>query len=209
MFLINLKLEAKASHKLLKLKFFLLIFLSGLCACTSESLPQNPAGSELSLQDLEPLSVENPEGSIVPDFQLYDLDSRSFRLYEILDAGNYVLLNFWATWCPPCIEELPSMEDLNKRWKGRLFSLIAVSVDDQPGEVIAFLDQLKPREPSFLILHDPGKLVASGLYASEKFPETFLIGPDRKLRKKFVGPRNWTDQAVLKELNALMQAKAQ
>lgn len=163
----------------------------------------------MKIEALDPLPVDSPEGKLVPNFRLRDLQGREFSLYELLNLGNYVLLNFWATWCPPCLDELPSMEDLNQRWKGRLFTMLAISVDDQPRDIQVFLDRLKPREPSFLILHDPGKMVANGLFGTEKYPETYLIGPDRKLLKKFVGPRHWTNPGVLAELESLIEIKAQ
>lgn len=154
------------------------------------------------------ITDELREGDLVPDFSLQDLQAKSYRLYEFLEAGNYVLVNFWATWCPPCLEELPSMEDLNQQWKGRLFSMLAISVDDEAQIVRDFLGQLGARQPTFLILHDPGKLQA-GIFGTEKFPETYLIGPDKRLLKKFVGPRNWTSSETLLELEEAIGLKTQ
>lgn len=145
------------------------------------------------------------EGELVPDFILEDRQGRAFQLSQF--KGNFVFLNFWATWCPPCIEELPSMDALNGRWKTKAFSMLAVSVDDSWEPIDGFMSRLN-REPSFLILHDPGKLVATGLYGVEKFPESFLIGPDRRLLKKYQGAFRWDDPKMLAEISALMEENA-
>lgn len=145
-------------------------------------------------------------GDIVPDFELYDRHGRLFRLSEFKD--NIVFLNFWATWCPPCIEELPSMDALNHRLRTRRFTMIAVSVDDNWDDITRFLGRLT-RDPSFLILHDPGKLVATELYGSEKFPETYIIGPDRRLLAKHKGALNWAQEESLQQIESLFSVKTE
>lgn len=136
-------------------------------------------------------------GALAPDFELQDQNGRLFRLSEF--EGNYVFLNFWATWCPPCIEELPAMDALNNRWQTKPFTMIAVSVDNSWDEINSFLGRLN-RSPSFLILHDPGKYVATEFFNIEKYPETFLIGPDRKVLKHYAGSFNWFSEKKIKDL---------
>jgi thiol-disulfide isomerase/thioredoxin len=149
------------------------------------------------------------EGQLAPDFQLNDLRNRSFRLYDLLNSGNYVLINFWATWCPPCLQEIPSMEALNQSFKGKPFSLLAISVDENPLDVLNFVNQVGESRLSFLVLLDPLRLVSEGAYGTKKFPETYLIGPNRRVLAKFVGERNWMDPSLIAELKKHFSKKNQ
>jgi len=158
-----------------------------------------------ALKGLKSGTIEPAVGDLVPDFQLRDLDGSTFRLSDF--EGSFVFLNFWATWCPPCIYEMPSMERLNRRFRTQPFNMIAVSVDDSVGDISSFLQRLSPK-PSFLILHDPGKLVTEGYYGTEKFPETYLIGPNRRLLKKYEGPMEWTHPAVIEEIESFLPSNS-
>ena len=107
--------------------------------------------------------------------------------------GKWVLLNFWATWCAPCRDEMPSLEMLNRRFAkdGAPVQVIAVSVDDDWAEVNRFFGATAP---TFTVLWDQDKKTAFS-YGSRKFPETFLINPAGKVVAKFTGPREWYTQA--------------
>jgi thiol-disulfide isomerase/thioredoxin len=129
------------------------------------------------------------------DFSLLDRQGKAWRPSDF--QGNFVLLNFWATWCPPCIEELPMMEALNQKFKAKNFSMIAVSVDNSWEEIDKFF-QKGGSYPSFLILLDSPKAVSRSL-GTEKFPETYLISKEGKILKKFVGPINWMNPKILAE----------
>ena len=131
------------------------------------------------------------EGQLVPDFELEDQHGKAYRLSDF--EGNIVFLNFWATWCAPCVEELPMMDSLNNKLRAKEFTMIAVSVDESWEEIKRFVQTLN-REPTFLILRDPNKTIASKIYGSEMFPETYVIGKDRKLLKKYKGIKNWLDE---------------
>ncbi len=113
-----------------------------------------------------------------------------------------VIVNFWATWCPPCIEELPSLEELDRQLKAKadplLPKLVTVSVDAHAQEVAALYRTL-PFRPGFLVLHDPDAAFAESL-GSEKFPETYWIAPDGTVKYKWLGPQDWTAQSVLQVL---------
>ena len=108
-------------------------------------------------------------------------------------AGKWVLVNFWATWCPPCRDEMPSMEMLNRRMGPKGLVMLAVSVDESDAEVARFFGNDKP---SFAVLWDRAKKVSS-TYGSEKFPETYLIAPDGTVAAKFTGPRDWYNQGTV------------
>jgi thiol-disulfide isomerase/thioredoxin len=109
--------------------------------------------------------------------------------------GKWVLLNFWATWCAPCRDEMPSIEMLNRRAAkdGLNLEIVAVSVDDAWGEVNRFFGAV---QPTFTVLWDKEKR-ASGSFGTRKFPETYLIDPEGRVAAKFVGPRDWYNQGTV------------
>lgn len=191
--------------KSLRLPKVVFLFLSSLFfwACDSSSETES-VSSEAELKTDGQIKPE--VGDLVPDFQLEDAQGRVFRLSQF--EGSLVFLNFWATWCPPCIEELPSMDALNQRFKAKAFNMLAVSVDDSWAEISRFRSRLS-RAPSFLILHDPEKFVANQLYGTEKFPETFIIGPDRRLLRKFEGSVAWTQPELVELLQGYIQSKTE
>ena len=128
--------------------------------------------------ELFPVNV----GTAAPPFAANTLDARPAR--RALDAykGQVVLLNVWATWCPPCRTEMPSMQALYKDFAPRGFKIVAVSIDD-PGDeqkVRAFVTQFGL---TFDILHDPSGAIKQ-IYQTTGVPENFLIGADGIIRKK-------------------------
>lgn len=106
--------------------------------------------------------------------------------------GKTVLVNFWATWCPPCREEMPSLSRLAQSFDPQSFEVVTVSVDDGWEPVEKFL--AAPRTPYRVVLDEGAKV--SRTYGTTKYPESYLVDRDGKLRLKFVGPRNWTDPNV-------------
>lgn len=121
----------------------------------------------------------------VPKMLVYDLKTdRDVELGS--ELNTWVLLNIWATWCPPCKEEMPSLELLQQKLKGRL-KIVALSVDDN---VDAVKDFVNVNKPSFLVLWDKHR--SSPIkFGVDKYPETFLISPDGLLTTQFSGPRDW------------------
>jgi peroxiredoxin len=108
--------------------------------------------------------------------------------------GRVVLLNFWATWCGPCEEEMPAMQRLYERFAGPDFELVAVSVDTEGDVVKAFRERLGL---TFPILHDPDRKV-SHAYQSHRYPESYLIDRDGRIVARYIGPRDW-DAAVYQQ----------
>jgi thiol-disulfide isomerase/thioredoxin len=105
--------------------------------------------------------------------------------------GKPVLVNFWATWCPPCREEMPSLTRLAQSFDPQTFEVLTVSVDDGWQPVERFLGKPVP----FRVALDEGALV-SRKWGTTKFPESYLVDRDGKVRLKFIGPRNWMDPNV-------------
>ncbi len=116
--------------------------------------------------------------------------------------GKVVLLNFWATWCKPCEEEMPSMERLVQRLAAQPFVLLAVSVDGEEAEVKAFRERVGVTLP---ILLDPEKKVAS-TYQAFRFPETVLIDASGEIAGRFIGPREWDSPVYVEKIQELIDA---
>lgn len=134
-------------------------------------------------------------GAEAPDFAATTMDGRSVHLSDY--HGRVVLVSIWATWCAPCRDEMPSMEELYKDLDGTDFEILAVSVDARMGEkdafgrpggdLRAFADELGL---TFPILHDPaGKIQQT--YQTTGVPETFLVGRDGLIYKKVAGGTDW------------------
>ena len=108
--------------------------------------------------------------------------------------GKPVLVNFWATWCPPCREEVPSLTRMAQTFDPQSFEVVAVSVDDGWAPIDQFV-AASPQKIPFRIAWDEGAKI-SRAWGTTRFPESYLIDRDGKLRLKFVGPRNWMDPNV-------------
>lgn len=138
-------------------------------------------------------------GDRAPEFRLQATDGRSVSLSNF--RGKVVMVHFWATWCPPCVEELPTIDKLNRTIADKDFQLLAVSVDDETSEVAAFL---KKHGLNLPVLLDPGRKTA-GLYGTYKFPETYIVDRRGVVRMKVIGPRDWSNPANVKLVQDMLQ----
>ena len=149
-----------------------------------------------------------------PPFELAALDGSRVSLSEL--QGRVVFVNFWATWCPPCRDEMPSMirlgQELERRHPGR-FKMIAISVDDgwdpikeyfaappfggPPGGVTVALDTSQASAKAYYCS-------ARGFCPDIKFPETYIVDQKGRLVGYVVGPRNWENAAALEYLESLI-----
>ncbi len=116
--------------------------------------------------------------------------------------GQWVLLNLWATWCPSCQAEMPSLDALEKKM-GHKLTIIALSVDDKIDPIINYVSTNKP---SFKIYYDFTKVVPAS-FSVAKYPETFLISPEGKMVAQFSGPRDWSSEASLSYFMKFLEAK--
>ena len=133
-------------------------------------------------------------GTPAPDFSLSD-GTRTVRLADY--RGKVVLVNFWATWCTPCIEEIPSLEALQKEMPQIV--ILAVSIDDDPDAYRRFLVD---HQVTLLTVNDPAQRV-NALYGTHLFPETYVVDRSGNLRRKFVIAQNWTSPEILTYLRHL------
>jgi len=135
-------------------------------------------------------------GSAAKEFSVQDAD-RKLSLDQF--RGQVVVLNFWATWCPPCVEELPSLMNLQDRMRERGLTVLGVSIDVDGDAYHRFL---KLHNINFLTVRDPEQKVA-GMYGTTGWPETYIIDRQGVLRRKFVGPVDWDSPEVIGFLNRL------
>ncbi|MCZ6464501.1 MAG: TlpA disulfide reductase family protein [Proteobacteria bacterium] len=115
--------------------------------------------------------------------------------------GQVVLVNFWATWCKPCEDEMPAMQRLHRSLQGEPFELLAISVDRGADDVAAFRERLGLVFP---ILLDPEQ-IASRAYQTTGFPETLLIDHRGRLVERYIGPRDWDDPVYLERIRRLLE----
>jgi cytochrome c biogenesis protein CcmG/thiol:disulfide interchange protein DsbE len=121
-------------------------------------------------------------GDLAPDFVLPKLDGSVQKLSNF--RGRPVLVNLWATWCPPCIAELPLLDAIVRDYAPRGLVVLGVAGDDDDARVREFVAQ---RAPTFEVLLDPGGTVGTQ-YGITGYPETFLVDRDGKLTAKYIGP---------------------
>jgi peroxiredoxin len=136
----------------------------------------------------------------VPDFSLKDLNGKKVEIKQF--KGKIIFLNFWATWCGPCKDEMPGLEVLYKQLKEKNFVLLAVSVDY--GGLKSVQDFINIYQYTFPVLVDP-KCEVFDLFKVKGIPTTFLIDKKGKMIGKATGPRDWKSPEVLSLLNLLIE----
>jgi cytochrome c biogenesis protein CcmG/thiol:disulfide interchange protein DsbE len=137
-------------------------------------------------------------GQQAPDFKIKDQSGREVKLSDY--RGKVVFLNFWGTFCVPCIAEMPEMEIMHNAFKDRKFQMIAISIDTNWKEVNEFYKDKNLTLPTFL---DPGHQVAN-LYKVFKFPETFLIDGNGYV-VKHTWQENWANPKHMDYVESLIQ----
>jgi cytochrome c biogenesis protein CcmG/thiol:disulfide interchange protein DsbE len=135
-------------------------------------------------------------GTAAPDFTLQG-SQNTVTLSQF--HGQVVVLNFWATWCAPCVEEIPSLVEMQRRMKAKGVTVLAVSVDVDEG---AYKQFVKDHNVNLMTVRDPsGK--SNGLYGTFKFPETYVIDRNGVMRRKFIGAVDWTEPEITEFLGKL------
>jgi peroxiredoxin len=135
-----------------------------------------------------------------PDFKFPGLDGKMVSLSDY--KGKVVLVNIWATWCPPCVEEMPSMEKLYQKFKGENFEILAVSIDE-PG-LKAVAPFMKKSSLTFPALIDSEGTIKT-VYGITGIPESFIIDKQGILIKKIIGPVDWTTPKIFRFFSNLIQ----
>jgi peroxiredoxin len=129
-----------------------------------------------------------------PDFTISD---GTTTVHLASYRGRVVLLNFWATWCPPCVAETPSLLDLHHDLPN--LAILAVSIDDDPDAYTRFLAR---RHVNLITVRDP-KQIAAQLFHTDMWPETYVIDRQGFIRRKFVGAQDWSNPEIRAYLKSL------
>ena len=160
------------------------------------------AGRYFLSDELAPVGL----GAKAPGFAVMTLDSTPVT--KTLDdyRGQVILINIWATWCPPCRVEMPSIERLHNAYAAKGLKVIAISVDD-PGTDAQIREFVKEYKLTFEVLHDTGgqEGKVSRDYQTTGYPETVIIGRDGVIRKKLLGATDWnspSNRALIERLLA-------
>jgi cytochrome c biogenesis protein CcmG/thiol:disulfide interchange protein DsbE len=135
-------------------------------------------------------------GSPAPNFTAQDSE-RKFTLSDF--RGKVVVLNFWASWCPPCIEETPSLVQLQHRMKDKGVTVVGVSWDDDSD---AYHQFIKEHQIDFLTVRDAAQK-SGKLYGTLKIPETYIIDRNGIIRRKFISSVDWSEPEIVDFLNKL------
>ena len=138
-----------------------------------------------------------PTPVMAPDFTLEDMDGETYTLSKL--RGKVVMVNFWATWCPPCREEIPSMESVYLALRDKGFIVLALNQWESPDHVFSYMGQLDVY-PTFPILFDRDSSV-SDRYGVKGLPTTLLIDKQGRVVYRAVGGRNFNHP----EVRALIQ----
>jgi peroxiredoxin len=149
-----------------------------------------PAGAEV----LKPWS-----GGAAPPLELEDLKGGKHRLADY--RGKVVLINFWATWCVPCREEMPSIERLRASLENRPFAVLAVNLAEPESRIAKFLEAVPLGFP--VLLDRDAK--AARAWQAKMLPATYIVGPDGVIRYRHLGELDWSKPEVRETIVALMR----
>ena len=130
-------------------------------------------------------------GKPAPNFTLVDTKGKTWNLADLKD--KVVFVNFWATWCPPCRDEMPSMESLYRRLASEKFHMLSILYNDDPGQAAQYVHTNGFTFPTLL---DPIAETARA-YGITGVPETYIVDKDGILREKLIGPVQWNSAGAI------------
>jgi peroxiredoxin len=145
-------------------------------------------------------------GRTAPDFQL-EMNGRQIHLSDL--RGKVVVLDFWATWCPPCVEEAPSLNALQAKIESQGGTVLGISQDYDANAYQKFLIEHGVNFPTY---REPGlsnQVLGSipAQYGTSALPEAYLISKDGKIARKVVGPQDWTNPELMSSVETLLHAQ--
>jgi peroxiredoxin len=136
---------------------------------------------------------------VAPNFTLSTVDGQQVSLHQY--RGKVVFLNFWATWCIPCREEMPALEQLHQTYQSQDLTILSIDLKESADQVRAFFQKHSLSFPA--LLDQNGSVFRDYLVAG--MPTTYLIGRDGTLRARGVGGRDWTRTEALQLIKELIQ----
>ncbi len=148
-----------------------------------------------------PWGIDELVGKKAPDFTLTDITGRSLSLSSL--KGKTVLVNFWATWCPPCRNEMPSLNRLFKAYKDQGLIVLAVSTDRSPSTVKDFLS----RYPADFQVFMDADMQTSRRYRVFSMPTGFLLDKNGVIIKRYLGEEDWDSPEIRSEIIKTLKAR--
>lgn len=177
------------------------VFLVG--SLTNSCFKEDKNTTTLDHQLYKKLAIEKPEKlTSAADFTLENLSRKRVSLESL--RGNVVFLNFWATWCPPCVQEMPSMEKLHREFKDKGLKVIAINYRETPAEVNRFFTKHKL---TFTALMDYEGTV-SERYQVWGLPATVLIDQQGQIIGKVSGARDWHSDPAIEFFQELLRTNS-
>ncbi len=150
------------------------------------------------------LQIKNPAVGLqainkkAPDFTLVDMEGNEHTLSQY--SGRVVMVNFWATWCPPCREEMPSMQRIWKLLQGDGFVILAVDIGETAEEIEPFVMEY---DIDFPILLDPDSKVATA-WSARGLPTTYLVDRSGNIAYRAIGGREWDSELILQTIKKML-----
>ncbi|MDH5709499.1 MAG: TlpA family protein disulfide reductase [Hylemonella sp.] len=163
----------------------------GLAAVAGPVLAQRPS------YQLSPW----PPGMATPPLEALDLQGKTWRLAEL--RGRAVVLNFWATWCPPCRAEMPSLQQLGEIYGPEQLQVLAVNVGEGPRAIHRYL---KSSALNLTVLLDPQQAI-SRQWGANALPTTILIGADGRARQRVIGEVDWSGSEAAAWIEPLLPSR--
>lgn len=150
--------------------------------------------AKTSLARTSPWDIEALPNNQAPTFSLPDTNGKTISTSAF--QGKVMLINFWATWCAPCREEMPALDALQQEFKENGLAIIGINIDNELGPVKQFIKDTKTK---FLILHDPEMKIHDN-YKVTSYPCTFLVDKKGVIQKYWIGPQEWNSDEFKKIL---------
>lgn len=144
--------------------------------------------------------LDEMEKSGAPSFTLKDLSGKPYRLADF--PNSVVIINFWASWCAPCVKEFPSLKRLVEKMDHKV-KILAISADNDRADLDSFLKSFGTLPSDFIVLWDKEKQVAES-FGTQVFPESYIFGPNGKLIRKVAGIDEWDSPMALQFFNDLV-----
>jgi cytochrome c biogenesis protein CcmG/thiol:disulfide interchange protein DsbE len=180
----------------MKINFILLIIAVALAVGLTLWLDKGGVSSNKT--SIAPNAVQGT-GEMVPEFSFIDIRGRQYDSKQF--HGHVVLINFWATWCAPCVIEFPKLIQLAKDNPDMI--VIALSSDVSNDKIIHFLRKQPRHGSNFIIARDIKRKITADIFKTYKLPETIIVAPNGEIMKKIVGDTDWLGEEMVSYLKSL------
>lgn len=198
--------QSKRSPVALMIGIGLLVLGGGVFWGLSNQIP--PSADTPVSSSTEANTEDSPlyglEGQMAPAFTLKNLKGEPVSLSDY--KGKVVFLNFWATWCEPCKEEMPAMQRLRQKLDGKPFEILAVSLDKDPTQAVPAFANKTGLDLNFPVLQDTNQELAKNSYRTTGVPESFLIDAQGKIVKHVIGSFEWDSPQITQFFEDLIQS---